>query len=200
MKRAPPGADALLDPHRIPGWRARSRDPAVGVLAADAEFRRTHDPLVALAGAQLALEHDLVVPPSIARWLLYGLSRPPSKLNGPRMSIDAALGLNKPGKASPFRRQQEEHALRAALGRMFHLQTLDADIPQAAALVAQVVDFTFDTLVDRYRRGGYTAELNKLKPLQPTDPEPALAEYPDGPLEVMQAKAAIRAMYAKRRS
>lgn len=165
-----------------------------------ARLRTKRDALAGLLAAKEALEHHDYVPRAVAEWMANGIAL---YLSGRRKSLDDALGLVKPGRAHPLRRAKEEHALRSALGRMFHLHILGATIPQAAALVAaKTPDYAVDTLIDRYRRGGYTADVKKVLALNlmSIDPTETLAEYPDQPLEVRQAKDAIRAMYVKRRA
>jgi hypothetical protein len=199
--------------------------PARGLLAAedlaeclaeaDRVFREDKDVVAALMGTRIALAHGAPVPPSIAGWLESGVAM---LLNGERKSIDEALGLKKKGRANPLRAAKEAAKLRAALNRMLVLQRVGASIPEAATLVASLSpDFKQSTLIDRYRRSGYTEEAadadrrvrdwlarqgNRLSGLSfaTSDPENTLAGYPDRPLAVKQAKAAIRAKYAKRRT
>lgn len=163
-------------------------------------LRSQRDVIAGLEAASLALGNHDYVPRPIAEWLSNGISL---YLSGRRETLDDALGLSKPGRAQPRRRKSEERQLRAALGRMFGLQVLGATIPQAAALVGwSSGEYSVSTLIDRYRRGGYTDQLRQILAfgLPPVDPEAVLAEYPDKPLEVVQAKAAIRALYAKRKT
>jgi hypothetical protein len=161
-------------------------------------MRTSGDVLAGLLAAQESLENHDYVPRAVAEWLAKGIAL---YLSGRHRSLDAALGLNKGGAAQPLRKHREERALKGKLAEMFHLHLLGATIPQAATLVASVnPGDSVNTLEDRYRRGGYTANVKQLRALhpEPMDPTEALAGFPDYPLEVAQAKASILAMYAKR--
>lgn len=189
-------AERELDEHTLVSgqYRRKRIDERV------ARLRTKRDALAGLLAAKDALEHHDHVPRAVAEWLANGIAL---YLAGRRKSLDDALGLSKSGHAQPLRKAKEDHALRTALSRMLHLNLVGATIPQAAVLVAAVTPrYAVDTLIDRYRRGGYTAEVRQAQSASITtalDPEEALAEYPDQPLDVRQAKDAIRAMYAKRR-
>ncbi len=168
---------------------------------AERAFVEHGDQMAALSGAMLALEHGVPLPRRIAFWLRYGILY---YATGKRESIDAGLGLNAVGRANPRRRHAEAVAMRIALSRMFFLRGLGASVPQAAALVATLSkEFSASTLAYECRRSGHLAGVADLRALarrDTVDLESTLAEYRDYPLEAAQAKAAIRAMYAKRRS
>lgn len=145
------------------------------------KFTSEHDPVVGLVAAHLALSNHDYVPRGVAEWLANGIAL---YMGGRRKTLDDALGLSAPGRASPLRRSKEARALRAALGRMYSLQMLGATIPQAAAMVETITpNYTAATLADRYRRSGYTADLRVLQQhimdigMPPFDPEPELAAY-----------------------
>lgn len=203
---ARPAIDSLLDPHQVP-WPGVPEDRlASSSEDAAREFKRTKNPMFALYAAKLAAEGKLPLPRNVAQWLSDGIGyylhgRQAAIDHAGQRSLDRALGLKQPGRASPIR-IKDDFTRKAALGRMLHLQLLGATIAEAALLVSRLSpDHTRNTLESLYRRGGYTSVANAIKAARHSaeDPESALAEYPDSPPEVMQAKAAIRAMYAKQR-
>jgi hypothetical protein len=203
---AGPTVDALLDPSRVM-WGSVPEDRlASSSEEAAREFKRTKNPMFALYAAKLAAEGQMPLPRNVAQWLSVGIGcylhgRHAALDRAGQRSLDRALGLKQPGHASPMR-IKEDFTRKAALGRMLHLQLLGATIPDAALLVSRLSpDHTRNTLESLYRRGGYTSIANAIKEARHSaeDPESTLAEYPDRPPEVMQAKAAIRSMYAKRR-
>lgn len=179
------------------------RDLAIGLRRGrDAAGLTDGDPLARLRLARTVFDAKDEVPRWMHEWLAHALAL---YLGGRAKSLDDAFGLGLRGRANPMRRAKELQARRAALSRMFSLCARGATIHQAAVLVAQVSSYSTATLEGHYRRGGYTAELEWMQADHPWlaaswgDPEAVLAEYPDEPLEVAQAKAAIRAMHAKRR-
>lgn len=170
------------------------------LVDADRSFAATGNVMEALSWLSFAAKHGQPVPPCIAAWLSMGLDRYRS---GTSQSMDAALGLAARGR--PARRMlHDENKLQSALARMLVLHTFGATIPQAAALVARLGDFTQPTLADRYRRRGLgkmalAGRAEALRRLHPSEIEQTLAEYPDHGVEIEQAKDAIRAMYARGR-
>lgn len=187
-----------LDEHKLGErlYRRKRADERVSRL------RTKHDPLAGLMAAQEALANHDYVPRLVAQWLSQGIGM---YLSGRYKSLDAALGLKKAGRAHPLRKAKEDHALRAALSEMYWLNLLGATITQAAALVHTTSPgHAVNTLIDRYRRGGYSEGVKEMRKLGMPfrggdDPDRTLAKYPDADLEVRQAKAAVRAVYAKRR-
>jgi len=180
-------------------------DLAIGLRRGrDAAGLTDRDPIARLRLARAVFDAKDEVPRWMHEWLAHALAL---YLGGRAKSLDEAFGLDKRGKANPMRRAKEARARRAALSGMFGLCMCGATIRDAAVLEAQVSGYSAATLEGHYRRGGYTAEIKAMQAEHPlvvaflmsSDLESRLAEYPDGPLEVAQAKAAIRAMYAKRR-
>lgn len=187
-------AAAELDPHSLEAGRYRLQRTATRLSA----LRVSRDVIAGLLAARDALENHEYVPRGIAEWLSNGIGL---YLSGQAKSLDSALGLSgERGRSPPLSKVRDDHARKARLGEMFHLHILGATIPQAATLVASVnPGVSVETLIDRYRRGGYSADRARLLALgmPQIDPADALSRYPDEPLAVAQAKAAILAMYAK---
>lgn len=195
-------ADDRLDP-----WRELNRLRAAGDIAAalealDAAFK-AGDRLAGLAALQLAAANGLPIPRRVASWLDHGIGyyihqRPRAKDGSGRPSLDHALGIS----GNDLRKQKDADALVAAMGRMLWLQVLGATADQAATLVASLdPSLTQATLCDRYRRSGRGKAAREVIAalVVPPSPEETLAEYPaDNYPGVREAKAAIRAEYAKR--
>lgn len=160
------------------------------------------DPIALLKGLHWALSDSVPVPKHIADVLSSAISRYLEKRPGAE-TLDKALDLVRPGHLTRRAADKLAQARRAALGRMFALQLVGASVPQAALLVSRLSpDFKPSVLEDRYRRGGYGARLKDTRAMvgrTELDPAGMLAEYPDAPRDVARAKAAILAMYAKRR-
>lgn len=165
---------------------------------ADQSFADTGDAMEALSWVAFAAKHGEPIPPRIAAWLHKALAEYRA---GTARSIDAALGLV--SRRPPRRQLHERRRLESAIGKMFVLHGLGATIDQAATLVARLSpEFTHGTLCDRYKRSGMGRKaLAERKVLQEhyhwKEVEAMLAEYPDKPMDVKQAKEAIRKVYAR---
>lgn len=181
----------------------QARDSLVTTWAQ--RFRREGDVMAGLRAAHEQLLNKEPLPRRVAEWLSNGIA---NYLCGRSKTLDEALGLNKPGKSNPRRKERDKNTLSEALRSMYELQVLGAAIPNAAALVASVSPgHSASTLEARYRRGGISKDalaLRREKFNFPRElgvwwfaPERVLARFPDAPLELAQAKDAIRAAYAK---
>jgi hypothetical protein len=167
---------------------------------ADQSFAASGDTMEALSWVAFAAKHGEPIPPHIAAWLHKALS---AYRAGTAQSIDAALGLV--SRRPPRRAQHERGQREAAIGRMYVLHSLGATIDAAATLVARLSpEFTHDTLCDRYKRSGMGRKaMAERKVLQERyhwkEVEAILAEYPDTPMPVKEAKEGIRKVYASSR-
>jgi hypothetical protein len=182
----------------------RGPEKVLAVLAqADASFAETGDVMEALSWVGFAAKYGKPIPPHIGRWL-HGAIVNYTTGSG---TMDQALGLAVASPAQPRHKANHAAALRGALAEMMILHTLGATIPQAAAMVEarRGPGLAHATLTDRYRRRGVGRlaledRPNIAREWSAGDVADLLDEYPDGALELAQAKKAIRAMYAKQRS
>jgi hypothetical protein len=162
---------------------------------ADQSFADTGDVMEALSWIGLAAKVGEPIPPRIGAWLKKALD---DYRSGTAATMDAAMGLASLGRP-PRRRLHDRSKLQGALARMYVLHADGATIEQAATLVASLSpDHTTGTLIDRYTRSGMgrkaRAEGTRHGGWANLD------EYPDRPLAVAQAKAAIRKkLYARHR-
>jgi hypothetical protein len=114
--------------------------------------------------------------------------------------MDAAMQLDKPGKANPRYKRRLQSALDGAMASMMMLHAAGGTIRQASVLVAAVTGRSADDLERTYGE-----QKMSVKAAQVFDGAPAdwvadtvivmMDEYPDAPLEVQQAKAAILAKH-----
>lgn len=166
---------------------------------ADRSFSETGDVLDALSWVGFAAKAGEPIPTRIAAWLKAAID---AYRSGEAETMDAAMGLVQRGRG-PRRRAKERGALQAAIARMYVLHVCGATIDDAATLVARLTpDFTINTLIDRYKRSGSGRSTRRDRAAlrsrwSRADLELILAEYPDQPLPVAQAKAAIRKVYAR---
>lgn len=168
---------------------------------ADQAFADTGNVMEALGHVAFAAKVGEPIPPRIGAWLKKALD---DYSSGAAPTMDAAMGLA--GRGRPARRQvHERNRLQGALARMYVLHVAGATIEQAATIVARLApDFTVNTLIDRYTRSGMGRRALSERPTMQrywhaTEIETILAEYPDKPLAVKQAKDAIRKVYARHR-
>lgn len=178
------------------------RAKLAGILAdADRAFADSGDPMDALGWIALAAKSGAPLPPTIGRWLHKAIG---DYQAGAARTMDAALGLDKPGRANPRRRRQDRSALDVALSQMMLLHAAGGTIRQASVLVAAVTGRSADEL-----ERAYGEQKISVKAAQVFDGAPAdwvadmvlsvMDEYPDAPLEVQQAKAAILAKHPRGR-
>lgn len=163
---------------------------------ADQAFAATGDEMLVIEWVALAAKVGAPIPPCMGRWLNKALS---DYRNEVAPTMDAAMGLDKRGKASPRVKRRYAGALNVALGRMWFLIAAGADRTQAATLVAKLTGRQVEQLHRSYGKSWFARRVD-----QPFEGAPQdvirdvvigiLADYPDG-AETEQEKAAILARY-----
>jgi hypothetical protein len=173
---------------------------AEALAQADESFAATGNVMEALDWVAFAAQSGYRIPPRIGEWLSKALN---DYRAGTAPTMDAALGLNESGKAQARLRLLHQSKVQRAMARMMVLRSMGATIEDAATMVASLSpDFKASTLADRYKRSGMGKKaltMRRTDYWQRHGVSATLAEYPDKPLAVAEAKAAILKVYAKPR-
>jgi hypothetical protein len=168
------------------------------LLEADQSFADTADMMEALTWIAFAAKQGIVLPPRIAERLYLAIN---AYTSGAAKSLDDAFGLNGVGGANPRARKAKQAELQGALARMYVLQVIGAKIEDAAVLVERLGTHKASYLASEFKRSGMGEKARAERaqfPLRRADVDHILDEYPDGPPEVAEAKAAIRAVHSDR--